>query len=155
MWSEAYTLKYSCQKNKQKNNHHPWTAWIFTFNAFNVLFTSFWSLAGTFPLNRRPLGPFSAPVAVWVQTQWRMWWWQWATQRSNWGRGRRRRRGAAWSSSLRKEKGRAHWTANGGVWALAAGWSCSADEKVLGKEDFNYICLWVVVFFSCRALEWQ
>lgn len=57
--------------------------------------------------------PSSAPAGAWAPAIPRIWWWRLVTPRSGWGRARRKRRGAAWSSSPRSEKGRARWTANG------------------------------------------
>lgn len=70
-------------------------------------------LVGTLSPNLQHPGSFSIPAAAWVQTQPRRWWWQWETLRSKWERARKRRREAAWSSSLRKENGRVRWTADG------------------------------------------
>lgn len=60
--------------------------------------------------------PSSAPAGAWARPT--IWWWRWATPRSGWGRARRRRRGAVWSSSPRSERGQAHWTANGWEWSF-------------------------------------
>lgn len=78
---------------------------------------------GNSPLSHRLPGPLpcSAPVAASVQTQWKRARWQWVTQRSKWERVRRRRRGAAWSSSQRSERELVLWNANG--------WGCDIVRR--------------------------
>lgn len=80
---------------------------------FTDFFSSFFLLLGTWPPSLQHPGSFSVPAAAWVQTQSRRWCCLWETLRSKWGRAKRRRREAAWSSSLRKENGRVRWTADG------------------------------------------
>lgn len=70
-------------------------------------------LLGTFPPSLQHPGSFSVPAAAWAQTQSRRWWWRWQTLRSKWGRSKKRKRGAAWSSSPRRENGWVRWTADG------------------------------------------
>lgn len=87
---------------------------------------------GTFPPSRQHPGSFSGPAAAWVQTQSRTWWWQWETLRSKWGSAKKRRRGAAWSSSARRENGRVRWTADGwdGLFRSAGKRGCVTAEPL-------------------------
>lgn len=114
------------------------------FPPLTKFFLSSFLLLGTLPPSRQH-GCFSVPAAAWVQTQSRRWWWQWETLMSKWGRAKRRRREAAWSSSQRKENGRVRWTADG--WD---GLFRSADRRGRNTTGLGYNChCWVgVISFS-------
>lgn len=115
----------------------------------NFLSFSFLLLGTLLPSPQHP-GSFSVPAAVWVQTQLRRWWWQWETLRSKWGRAKKRRREAAWSSSLRKENGRVRWTADG--WDGLFRSADRGEEETQGKWSHGLCCdchCWVgVISFS-------
>lgn len=102
----------------------------------NFLSSSFLLLGTLLPSPQHP-GSFSVPAAAWVQTQLRRWWWQWETLRSKWGRAKKRRREAAWSSSLRKENGRVRWTADG--WDGLFRSADRGEEETQGKWSHGLV----------------
>lgn len=146
---------FSMKNSLQKNQHLNLLIYLIFFFFLLINLHPSCLLPGTSPLSHQPPLPFSAPAAAWVQVQRRRWWWQWATQRSNWGRVKRRRRGAAWSSSQRKEKGQVHWTANGWEWALVGGrsWEERGETMREGGTEVKWLkvrgCLSVVVAVFC------